>query len=153
MTDVTVIPATLEHAASLARRMRRADADEVWASGRLLPADALRVSLGLSLKAWTGTVDGVPMCIFGVAPLSLMSGYGAPWMLGAEGLERHAVAFLRRNRPFVAEMRAVFPRMENWVDARNAASIRWLRWLGFTIHPAAPWGAHDLPFHRFSMGD
>lgn len=153
MTTVLVVPATLDHAASLASRMRRADAEEVWASGRLRPEDALRVSLALSLKAWTGVVDGVPMCMFGAAPLSLMSGYGAPWLLGAEGLEQHTVAFLRRNRAYVADMKALFPRLENWVDARNAASIRWLRWLGFTIHPAAPWGTHGLPFHRFTMGD
>lgn len=149
---IDVIPATPEHAADLAPRLRHADADEVWASGRYRPAEALRLSLGLSLMAWTGLVDDVPMCIFGVSPVSLMSGHGAPWMLGAEGLERHAVPFLRRNRAYVAEMLALCPRLENHVDARNALSIRWLRWLGFTIHPAAPFGPFGVPFHRFTMG-
>lgn len=149
---IAVIPATADHAADLAPRLRRADADEVWASGHFRPEEALRLSLGLSLMAWAGLVDGVPMCLFGVSPVSLMSGVGAPWMLGAEGLERYAVPFLRRNRTYVAEMAALCPRLENHVDARNALSIRWLRWLGFTIHPAAPHGPFGMPFHRFTMG-
>lgn len=46
---------------------------------------------------------------------------------------------------------APFALLTNYVDARNAVSIRWLRWLGFEIEPAAPFGIHGLPFHRFSM--
>ena len=37
------------------------------------------------------------------------------------------------------------------VDARNARAIRWLRWLGFRIHPAEAHGIQGLPFHRFEM--
>jgi hypothetical protein len=149
---IEVVPATMEHVEAMAPRMRRADVEEVWAANRSNPYDALRSSLALSWNAWAGVVDGVVMCIFGVTPLSLVTGCGVPWMLGATGLERYAMAFLRRNRRYVAEMLATFPRLENWVDARNGASIRWLRWLGFTLEPAAPWGAFGLPFHRFSMG-
>jgi len=152
MTAIRVVPATPTQAAALAPRLRRADADEVWAAARLTPEEAPRQSLALSLRAWAGLADDEVMCLFGLAPLSLLTGWGAPWLLGADGLERHANAFLRRNRAMVADMRALCPRLENRVDARNAVSIRWLRWLGFTLHPATPWGPDGLPFHRFTMG-
>ena len=66
-------------------------------------------------------------------------------------IERHQRAFLRRNREYVRQMQAAFPTLRNMVDARNEVSIRWLRWLGFTIEPAIRWGAAGMPFHPFWM--
>ena len=43
--------------------------------------------------------------------------------------------------------------MFNYVDARHTDAIRWLKWLGFTLHPATPYGPFDLPFHKFTMGE
>jgi hypothetical protein len=45
----------------------------------------------------------------------------------------------------------MFPEMRNYVDARHARSIRWLKWLGFTIEEARPMGFAGLPFHPFGM--
>lgn len=151
MSVIDVIPATVEHARALAPRMRAADAAEVWASGRLTPLEALERSLALSPLAWAGTVDGEPACVFGAASTSLLGGDGVPWLLGSDAIERHQRAFLRRNREYVRQMQAAFPTLRNMVDARNATSIRWLRWLGFTIEPAVPFGPFGLPFHPFIL--
>lgn len=151
MSAIDVIPATVDHARALAPRMRAADRDEVWASGGFGPLAALERSLALSPLAWTGTVDGVPACMFGAASASLLGGEGVPWLLGSDLIERHQRAFLRRNREYVRQMQAAFPVLRNMVDARNMTSIRWLRWLGFTIGPAVRWGTAGLPFHPFWM--
>ena len=151
MSVIDVIPATVDHARALAPRMRAADAAEVWASGRLSPLEALERSLALSPMAWVGMVDGEPACIFGAASASLLGGEGVPWLLGSDLIERHQRAFLRRNREYVRQMQAAFPVLRNMVDARNEVSIRWLRWLGFTIEPAVRWGAAGMPFHPFWM--
>jgi RimJ/RimL family protein N-acetyltransferase len=45
-----------------------------------------------------------------------------------------------------------FSHLENFVDARNARSIRWLRRLGFSIREPRRMGLSDVTFYRFEMG-
>lgn len=101
---------------------------------------------------WTGcaTVDGAPVCLFGVAPGSVLSGLGVPWMLGGAGLDRAEVAFLRRSRPVADAMLATYPRLVNVVDAENRRTIRWLKWLGFRFDDA-PVYVRGHPFHVFRL--
>ncbi len=149
MADILIRPATLDDVADLAPRLRQADRDEVWASHRNSPADALSRSLGMSTHAWAGLADGRLVCLWGVCPISLISRTGAPWLLGSDDIETYQMAFLRRSRPFVDEMLGVYTVLTNWVDDRNRVSMRWLRWLGFNLFPAQPFGPDGLPFHRF----
>lgn len=152
MTEIAILPAERAHAIAMAPHLRPADAAEVYASSGRTAEQALRTSLALSTHAWTAFVDGAPACMWGVGPLSLVLGRGCPWLLGTCQVERQARTFLRLSRAFLAELRATYPELENHVDARNRVSLRWLRWLGFSIAPAAPWGFLGLPFHTFSMG-
>lgn len=146
-----IVPATLAHAEAMAPHLRQADRDEIWAASMSLPADSLRNGVMASRDAWAGLIDGEVACLFGVAPQSLMTGSGYAWMLATPLIERHQLLFLRRCRPMVAEMLCGFNYLHNYVDARNAKAIRWLRWLGFTIHDPAPHGVLGLPFHHFEM--
>lgn len=151
MTVYTVVPATMPHVAQIAPRMRDADKAEIWAASHAEPHHALKTGLAQSTLCWSGLVDDVPVCMFGVAPLTLLGGTGIVWMLGTAGVQDHARAFLRRNKTFIIQMMQRFYRLENWVDARNTLSIRWLRWLGFVIEEAAPYGIERRPFHHFFM--
>lgn len=146
-----VMPATLAHAREAAENLRQADRDELWAASRSTPWNALRNGVTASTRAWAGLVDDEVACLFGVAPQSLASGTGMAWMLATPLIEEHQVLFLRRCRPVVAEMGRGYAYLHNHVDARNEKAIRWLRWLGFTIHDPAPYGALGLPFHHFEM--
>ena len=94
--------------------------------------------------------DGEPIALLGVAPISLVSGEGAPWMLGTERVFQEPRAALLLGRRMTTAWAERYRLLQNWVDARNALSIRWLRKIGFTIHPAEPHGALGLPFHRFT---
>ncbi|MBX3503328.1 MAG: hypothetical protein KF889_28120 [Alphaproteobacteria bacterium] len=129
--------------------MRAADIREIEAAIGVAPLPALLLSLARSTEAWAGTVDGEVACVFGVGPLSLLGGEGCPWLLGSDLVERNAVAFARRNRAMVARWLRTYRVLRNHVDARNSQAIRWLRWLGFTIGPPAPYGVARLPFHPF----
>ena len=143
--------ARLADAAALAPRLRPADKREVMASHGHRPLSALTHSLRQSEVAWAGLADGEVMALWGVGSVALIGREGAPWLLGARGLERHKRAFLAFSRQGLAVMGARYAYLENWVDARNALSIRWLRWLGFTLEPAQPYGRFGRPFHRFWM--
>lgn len=145
-----IIPATREHIESMAARARKADVDELLAAAGKTPAQAMEDGLRISLEAWVGTADGEPFCMFGLASPALLAGSGVPWMVGTVDLDRHAKVFLRHCRPVVAHWAESFD-LWNYVDARNTRAVRWLRWLGFTIHPSEPHGLQGLPFHRFDM--
>ena len=153
MADITITPATRQDALALAPRLRRADREEVWASGGLSGESALLVSLLHSAPglAWAGRIDGEIAALFGVARPSLLSDEGRPWLLASPLMERHPVAVLRHSQSYLVLARGPFTRLWNYVDARNHVSRRWLAWLGFTLEPPAPYGAAGLPFHKFHM--
>jgi hypothetical protein len=146
-----MIPTTAEHIEFIAEHMRAADVEEIWASGQFLPLRALRLAVLISEEALTGMADGVPICIFGVGRKSLLDTTGIPWLLGTDAIERHAKGFMQRNRTIIKAWRERYELLENWVDSRNTKSVAWLRWLGFTIQEASPYGAFGLPFHHFEM--
>ena len=148
---VTVRAARLEDALVVAANMREADRREVWASSHSTPERAIRESLRVSTSAWVGYYDGVPVCVFGVAPLNMIAGIGSPWLLGTETLAERPASFLRRCRPYVRKMLAVYPKLVNHVDERNEASKRWLSWLGFELGEPEPHGPFGIPFRPFRL--
>ena len=151
-TKYEVVPATLAHALELGKNMRETDRQEVWAAANYTPKEAALLSLEASgYLAMTGLADGQVVCMFGVGSAAIISTTGIPWLLTTDGVERHARAFLRRNRAVVAAMRDRYPLLRNYVDERNTVAVKWLKWLGFDIMPSVPFGVEGLPFHPFEM--
>lgn len=146
-----IIPAQPEHVELIAGDARQADIDELWASCEITPEAALWKGLYLSTHAWTGFANGDAVCMFGATPSSLVSGRGYAWMVGTNALDRHAREFLINCKPQIQRMKSMYNLLENHIDARNTRAIRWLRWLGFTIHEQRPFGPHGAMFHYFSM--
>lgn len=146
-----VVTATEDHTLEMARVMRQADVDEVWASGHLEPLEALLTSMRVSKDPKAGLADGKVVCMYGVGTPTLTSDWGMPWLLTADALPRHAVEFLRRNREYVADIRNEYRLLLNFADARNIMALRWLAWLGFEIEPAVAFGVEGMPFHPFRM--
>lgn len=149
---ITFKPATLEHAHMMAPKMRKADADEVWASCHYLPLDCLIYSVKHSQMAWTAFYDGEVICIFGLRPVTMLSDEAYVWMLGTDLIESEAKTFLRESKSWVRFMSGKYSRIFNYVDKRNKTAIRWLKWLGFTFEKdAKPYGKEGLPFYHFEM--
>lgn len=144
-----IVPALLSHIQPIAAAMREADQREVWASHRHTPEEALAFSLERSDLAWTGIIDGQPAVMWGAARIgSLITQKGAPWLLATGALETARRVFLRHCRGHVAQMQARFARLENYVHAENRASLRWLRWCGFSIE-SKPVLFNGEPFFLF----
>jgi len=143
------LPADLAH---IAAHMRAADVAECAAGGAGAPLRALRDSVERSTWALVATYDGEPALVVGVAPIGgLLSDTGSPWMLGTDLVTRHYRAFIPHGPRYIARMQAAFSHLLNFVHAENAASIRWLKRMGFTVFDAAPYGPHGALFHRFEM--
>lgn len=151
MADVLIRPTQPGDAAELAANLRPSDLAECRAYGRPDIAAGIISSANRSMLCWTGLVDGELAAIIGVAPISVMSGIGSPWMLGTPVLDRHSRVLVRRTPEYIAKMLNAFPHLVNFVHAKNTTSVRWLRRLGFTLHAAQPYGALGEPFHPFEM--
>lgn len=140
-------PATIGDARWLARRLRRADKDELEAAhGSTDILLVLLEAIAMSERPLVA-IASEPIALLGVAPLK--PGVAAPWLMGSDLVGLHARVLLAAGRAYVAEWNARYPLLANYVDARNLTSVRWLRRLGFTVHPAAPFGPRAMPFHLF----
>lgn len=147
-----IVPAELAHAYAIAGNPRPADVAELWTASRTTPLDAMVTGLKNTPQPWVGKVDGVPVCMFGASPFSILTGMGVAWMIGSRALDSLRVQreLLRLSRPVVDYMQDQFPGLlYNFVDQRNHAAIRWLRWLGFTFCEPIPYGVDGLPFLPF----
>ena len=45
--------------------------------------------------------------------------------------------------------KSAYPKLRNHVDARNSSAITWIKWLGFTVEKAVPYGPDGVLFHPF----
>jgi hypothetical protein len=143
-------PATKRDLILVATKLRAADREEQRAVGHTEPLAVYRAMIHAT-EANIATDNIEPVCAFGLgAPIAF--GHEAhPWMLGTDLMLNNRHTFIRESRKIVAAWRERFAVLSNYVDARNTVSIAWLRWLGFTIGDAVPYGPFGLPFHRFEM--
>lgn len=144
--NARLVPLSPRHA-GIVPHLRRADVEEIWAMSGVSPRLAVAYTIALSDPGWAVELDGDPLAIFGAGRVS--GTLGRPWLVGTDALERYPVHFFRVSKGIIDELLARYERLENWTDARNTLSLRWLKWAGFHIEPAEPWGAEGRLFHRF----
>lgn len=142
--------ATQEDIDAILRTARQENVDELEVLGIGLQ-DALLWSLDHSSEACVALLDGEPVCAFGVVATD-QQGVGRPWMVGTSAIDRHSFAFLRSSKIVIADLLTRWDLLVNYADTRNSRGLRWLRFMGFTIHPAELIGEKPMPFHRFEKG-
>jgi len=147
--EYSITDATLEDAMLMAHDVREVDVQEIWAANRSKPLEALVGCVRNSEHSRTGRANGEIVCMFGTMRSNLMGTKGIIWMLGTDLLKKYAVRFLRENKNEIVKISSEFSIVENYCDTRNTATLRWLKWLGFTIEEAEPYGVYNLLFHHF----
>ena len=133
----------------MAPLMRKVDINEIYASSGVRPLEALVKAVESSGICSTWLVNNEIICMFGVVRYTMLSDKASIWMLGTDLLPDHSTHFLRGCGPEFIRLSQGFVRLDNWCDARNKVTLRWLKWLGFTIEEAKPYGVYDMPFHYF----
>jgi hypothetical protein len=143
-----VVKATMEHVRSI--NLRPGDLREIKVLGLTMP-EAFAISTRRDVWSHTYLIDGEIAAMVGLAANSILGGWGSPWLVTGTPVDRHARLFLKETRAGVERMKAVFPRLSNYVHADYTQTVRWLRWLGFSIGAPEPRGPLGAPFCLFSM--
>lgn len=149
--EAKFVEPTTEMVEFIAKNMRKADADEVWASHRHTPIEALMDGWRVSDRSVVVTVGDEPCVMMGLVIRDILTGTGVPWLLGTEGAIKHKRHFIDLVPPVIDEMLSICPRLFNYVHADNKVSIRWLKHIGFTIEDAAEHGHAGEMFHKFHL--
>lgn len=127
---IDCIEARTEHILPILANLREQERRTIVKLG-LKPFDMLtKLIEDGDYPSFTGRVDEVPACMFGVAQLT---GLGEPrlWLLTTPMVDQHQVTFLRISRTFCQEARKVFGPLVGMADCEFKKSIAWLKWLGF----------------------
>ncbi len=126
--------------------LRREDSLECRATGARDDTEAVRQSFLLSTVALAWAPGGVPPIAFAgiIDSPTRPRREGQVWLLTADVVRQHPVAFHRLALDFL--WACGWRVLRNHVDASYTAALRWLRTLGFSVAPAAPWGPWGLPF-------
>jgi len=136
------------HVQLLAATMRDEDAAEVMASHGFMPEAAVRDSVARSVQSVAVVADGELLCLMGLAHAERPGGSIAiPWCLSTKTVDRKRRAFLVGTHVVVEAMAKQNRVLFQMVDARYEKALRWVKLLGFTVHPAIPFGVAGLPFH------
>lgn len=153
MADFTFSTPTVEDMREIARTMRPEDRREVvGVVGDNIEREAV-FCLQSSDCAYICKHDGKPLSAFGVVRTNPFAKIGIIWMLSTVETAQHKVFVGKKTREGIRAFLSDWDYLYNYIDAGNDKTIRWLRWLGARIYPAAPYGIYGLPYHKFTFGE
>lgn len=151
MPKVEFRPVTRDAIEAIAADMRQADVAEIWASNRAAPLEALTVGAEVSKLSAAVWIDDQPVAMLGLRVNDILSGKGVPWLLSTDTALKHKREFFTLVPDVIEQMLDMCPCLYNYVHAENKVSIRWLKWIGFTVEDAAPYGLNSELFHKFTL--
>ncbi len=149
MTNIEIVPSTMDHAKELAQTLRFADKQEAIAAG-LVPDKALFHSFNSALYRKTGLVNGRVAAMWGISgsPLGVV---GQPYLITGSYVEDISpIKFAKIYKQEVEEMKKYFSLLENYVDSTYKGAVRMLRIAGFEL--SEPFKTNTgFSFQKFSM--
>lgn len=141
------------HIAYIAEHLRPSDRREIEAASGRAPLEVIKESVTMSPHCFAGLLNNVPAGIGGVAAAAWTGSIGVPWLVGTPQMTKHAKLFVSTTAKFLSQMENLYDAFINYVDARNAPALRWLKSLGFVILPPEPYGVLGMQFHCFYKGN
>ena len=95
---------------------------------------------------FTALIDGKPACMWGIYQQTMLSDTAYMWLITTPLVEEHQFFFARKSYIYLAELKLHFRVIQGHVDSRFKRSVKWLKWLGFTIYPDMNDGTFRRPF-------
>ena len=153
MADYVYSTPTAEDMREIARMMRAEDRRElVGMVGDNIEGETL-FCLEASECAYICKLDGVPLAAFGVVRESPFENIGVIWMLATTETAKHKIYTGKKTREGIKAFLKDWDYLYNYVDAGNDGTIKWLKWIGAKVYPAAPYGLYGNLYHKFTFGE
>lgn len=147
MLDPIIIPASLDDVEAMAPHLRAIDKRELWVGAGMLPYEGLLFSYE---NSETFTViapdEDVPILMFGIGRARLLDGHRCVWLLGTDKMQEIKKRFVKDSSD-ILHLLASGDTVYNHVIEGNELSLRWLKWLGFSIDDPKPYGWLNKKFH------
>lgn len=131
MTRVEV--ASLRHARLIAPMMRPRDVLEIRQLHGLEPFEAMCQALDASTYARTLFHGLEPLCMYGLAPFTVLAGVARGWIFSTWAIDRHPIAFARATRKRFGEVMAQCSQVTNLIAVDDVPAVKWAQWLGCTL--------------------
>lgn len=143
---ITAIEALPEHVHEVMADLREHDRRELALMTRNPIGHSLAASIAAG-NAFSAVYQGQIIGLYG-APKTGMS-QGTPWMVATNQMFEIPHLVARYNRKIVSGWMKEFDYMFNYIDTNNEVTKNWIKWLGFRLWPARPYGPYGHPFHKF----
>lgn len=151
MAEYTYSTPTPEDMKELSRMMRDEDRREVIGCLGVNLEAAVLYTLESATVAYICKRDGVPMAAFGVVQENPFQKVGLIFMLSTTETAKHKIYTGKWTKRGIQAFLKDWEYLYNYVDEGNESTIKWLKWLGAKVYPAAPYGIYGLPYHRFEF--
>ncbi len=129
---MTQVVRNLKKQLPLGYTLREAELRECIAAG-MTGEEAISSSIAYSTECYQIIIEEEVVCSWGWFPTSHLSGVCHIWMLTGEAANKHKVFVARESARILNIMLECFPSVLVLVDSRYSLSIKWLRWLGFSV--------------------
>jgi len=139
--EIKIRQAAKEDGKYIATHIREVDKREIWASSRSTPTAAIQIFLAQK-ECYCALIDDIPAIIFGCAG-------GVLGLLATDDINKISVRFVRGSKVYIQKWLAQYGYLFNFVHAYNKVSIKWLKWLGFTIGDMYIF--NEEPFYKFEQ--
>ena len=146
MSGLHVTRSCMADCMAVAEHISASDRDEIEAVDKT-PHGALRDCYVRSFRAWTVFDGSSPIFVFGLAHEDWQ--WVTPWAFSTPFVAQHSFEFARGSVRVTRKLFSLYPCMRNYVDAKHKVSIRWLRSMGFSVNPPAPYGPLGSEFCLF----
>lgn len=114
------------------------------------PELTMRALAKKSYAMWAGFIEDEPICAAGVYTPSLLDGNAMIWVITTPEIEEHQFTFVRQCHIFIHELAKNYNSISGFVDVRFERSIKWLKWMGFTVSNSAVLKNNRL-YHPFCL--
>ncbi len=151
MRNGSVQQANFDDAYEVGKHLRKCDYDELFASTGRDPVHTTVQSFEACpedcfIFRWER--NSQPLAIWGCVPGS--DGVAVPWMVAVPDAMRFPREIITISKRFTRQWNDRYHLLVNFVDARNATSIRWLKSMGYSfIQLHEEYGFAKIPFYEF----
>lgn len=97
--------------------------------------ECLRRNFAASTEVWAMVKGETVLCLFGVAPLSILEGVGEFWIVSTTHICSNRFAFARMCRTFLPRLMEHWGELRGLVEHSRTDVTTWARWLGVQIVP------------------